>query len=240
MNDARKPGVRKKRRPGTSKPMSKGAEITAAQVPAPALHAAQPQARPSALDERLVTQLWIIGAVGTVVVACAAGVGFGIASAVLVVLGGAFAAVIALFWSSLRTALGETPLASADAFAIGARRAEEEQKRAVLRALKDLEFERGVGKISENDYRVLVTQYRQQAKYLLRAIDEQNAGNRKRAEDFVRARGIEPAAPPPQAPAPTLDAAYERADESATTTETSSANAEKPAAKDSEETVDDE
>ena len=230
MSDARKPGMRKKRKAGISKPISKSAESSVSEAPAPAPPAAQTQAqaRPAALDERVVTQLWLFGTLGTVVVACAAGLGFGIATAVLVILGGAFAAVIALFWSSLRTALGETPLASADAFAIGTRRAEEEQKRAVLRALKDLEFERGVGKISENDYRALVTQYRQQAKHLLRAIDEQNAGNRKRAEDFVRSRGIEPAAlPPPQAGTPPSEAAYEAADA-------------KPAAKESEETVDDE
>jgi hypothetical protein len=223
--------VRKKRKPGTSKPASKPAESTPSEAPAPAPQATQAQARPAALDERVVTQLWIFGALGTVAVACAAGFGFGIASAVLVVLGGAFAAVIALFWSSLRTALGETPLASADAFAIGTRRAEEEQKRAVLRALKDLEFERGVGKISENDYRVLVTQYRQQAKHLLRAIDEQNAGNRKRAEDFVRERGIEPAAlPPPEVATPTsVAAAYEPSDD-----------AKNKPAKEAEESVDDE
>jgi hypothetical protein len=96
--------------------------------------------------------------------------------------------VISAFWSSLRTLLGETRLTGADAYAIGAPRAEEEQKRAVLRALKDLEFERSVGKISEDDYKVLVAGYRKEAKRLLRLLDEASAEQRERAEKVVAAR----------------------------------------------------
>jgi hypothetical protein len=123
-------------------------------------------------------------------------------------------AVIATLWNSVRTLLGETKLSAADAFAIGAPRAEEEQKRAVLRALKDLEFERTVGKISEDDYAVLVSRYRAEAKRLLREIDQATAEQRARAEEVVRARldaaGLAPVAvaapvpafePIPEAPA---------------------------------------
>lgn len=108
-------------------------------------------------------------------------------TAVLVAAAGALIAVIAVFWSSLRTLLGETPLSGADAYVFGAPpRVEEEQKRAVLRALKDIEFERNVGKISEEDYQELAKKYRAEAKRLLQAIDEKSAAGRERAEVLVQ------------------------------------------------------
>lgn len=99
----------------------------------------------------------------------------------------ALAGVIAALWASLRTLLGETPLSGADAYALGARHGEEEQKRAVLRALKDLEFERSVGKISDDDYQQLLVAYRAEAKRLLRAIDESADASRKRATEIADA-----------------------------------------------------
>ncbi len=116
--------------------------------------------------------------------------------------------VISAFWSSLRTLLGETRLTGADAYAIGAPRVEEEQKRAVLRALKDLEFERSVGKISDDDYKELVGSYRREAKRLLRLLDEASADQRARAEKIVEARlaqlGLAPL--PGDEPEPEADA----------------------------------
>jgi len=108
-------------------------------------------------------------------------------TALLVAASGALIAVIAVFWSSLRTLLGETPLSGADAYVFGAPpRVEEEQKRAVLRALKDIEFERSVGKISEEDYAQLAKKYREEAKRLLQSIDEKSAAGRERAETLVQ------------------------------------------------------
>lgn len=129
-------------------------------------------------------------------------VGFiqGAPAAMLVLIAAALITVIALFWSSVRTLLGETPLSGADAYAIAAPRAEEEQKQAVLRALKDLEFERSVGKISEEDYAVLVTRYRAEAKRLLRVIDEEAKPRRDRVEHLVRKRLVEAGLAPPLEP----------------------------------------
>lgn len=109
----------------------------------------------------------------------------GHAPAILVLAGGALIGVIAMFWASLRTLFGETPLSGADAYAIGAPRAEEEQKQAVLRALKDLEFERSVGKISEEDYQALVARYRAEAKRLLRVLDADARPRRQQVEALV-------------------------------------------------------
>lgn len=140
--------------------------------------------------ERKIADMAKIGVpVATAVLAILAGVFVDVATAILVLAAGALIAVIAMFWGSLRTLLGETPLSGADAYALGAPpRAEEEQKRAVLRALKDLEFERSVGKISEEDYRALVAKYRAEAKRLLQLLDQEAAPGRERAEALVLRR----------------------------------------------------
>ncbi|MDI1480523.1 zinc ribbon domain-containing protein [Polyangium sp. y55x31] len=125
----------------------------------------------------------------TAVLALLGGLFVDVPTAILVLAAGVLVTVIAMFWGSLRTLLGETPLSGADAYAIGAPpRAEEEQKRAVIRALKDLEFERSVGKISEEDYRALVAKYRAEAKRLLQALDQSAAPGRERAEVLVQRR----------------------------------------------------
>jgi hypothetical protein len=141
-----------------------------------------------ALDQRITEYLKL--GIPTATLACALAAGFaqGAPAVVLVLAGGALVGVIATFWGSIRTLVGETPLSGADAYAIGAPRAEEEQKRAVLRALKDLEFERSVGKISEEDYQALVTKYRAEAKRLLRVIEEGARPERVKIEALIEDR----------------------------------------------------
>lgn len=140
------------------------------------------------LEKKLAEYARIGLPVLTVGIALAAGVIQGPASAILVLAGGALIGVIAIFWASVRTLLGETALSGADAYALAAPRSEEEQKRAVLRALKDLEFERSVGKISEEDYVELVARYRGEAKRLLRLLDEAAQPRRERVEALVAKR----------------------------------------------------
>ena len=174
------------KRQSTPRPTDTDSEEEAPAKPAVAEPAALPQ--PRGLDSSTITKIWL-GAVGvTIVLTILLGNVYGRATGVLVLVTAAFCAVIALFWSSLRTLLGETVLQSADAFAIGAHGGEDEQKRAVLRALKDLEFERGVGKISEADYRILVAKLRARAKDLLRQLDEEGAEKRRLAEKIVEGR----------------------------------------------------
>jgi hypothetical protein len=149
------------------------------------------------------------GLLGAVVVGAFAGIG----SALLVVAATALLGTIALLWASVRTLSGDAPLAL-DLEAIGARRhwvdALSEQKRRVLRALKDLESERAIGKLEEADYDLLVSRYRDEAKSVMREMDLQVAPLRDEAEKIARAflkkRGLEPGgsaepAPPAAAPA---------------------------------------
>jgi ribosomal protein L40E len=144
--------------------------------------------RESDADKKIALYTRIGLPLGTFVIAMIAGSVQGPPAAVLVLAGGALIGVIALFWASVRTLIGETPLSGADAYALGAPRAEEEQKRSVLRALKDLEFERSVGKISDEDYQALTAKYRAEAKRLLRVLDEEAGPRRAHVETMVAKR----------------------------------------------------
>jgi hypothetical protein len=153
------------------------------------------------VDRQLSRTLRLGLPMATVVGAVAAGALQGPSAVVLVLCAGALVSVIALFWASLRTLVGETALSGADAYALGAPRAEEERKRAVLRALKDLEFERSVGKISDEDYRALVAKYRAEGKRLIQALEAEAEPRRRKVEDLVAARlfqeGLAEAPPEP-------------------------------------------
>lgn len=113
---------------------------------------------------------------------------YDLGTAILVLAGGALLGTIAFFWASLRTLSGDAPLSLDEAVALGTRAANEEQKRTVLQALKDLEYEFSVGKIGEEDYRELRSRYRAEAKRLLRALDQDLEPARARAEAYIAAR----------------------------------------------------
>jgi hypothetical protein len=145
--------------------------------------------------ERLFERLeagapWVGRAAGLAVLitAVVAGNIYGLGTGLLVAAGGVLLLAIALFWSSLQNLTGETGLSLEEALHLAAPTAEEEQKRAVLRALKDLEYERSVGKISEQDYRELSERYRGDAKRLIVALDSGLDGRRDRAERLVAKR----------------------------------------------------
>lgn len=113
---------------------------------------------------------------------------FGLGLGLLAFGGGVLGASIWLIWSSLQGLMGEAPLTLEEAISLGAPSAEEEQKRAVLRALKDLEYERAVGKINDDDYANLAEHYRREAKRLLRAVDSDLGPERERAERILAER----------------------------------------------------
>jgi DNA-binding transcriptional ArsR family regulator len=138
-------------------------------------------ARASALIRSLV---WVLP-VGSVGAALAMGAVYGVGTALLTLAGGVLLIVISILWASVRTLSGDAAITLEEAIALGAPTAAEEQKRAVLQALKDLEFERSVGKIAEADYEELVARYRAEAKRLLRAVDENLAPLREQAAAYV-------------------------------------------------------
>jgi hypothetical protein len=124
----------------------------------------------------------------TLTVAIIAGNLYGVQLVVLTLAAGALLLVIWLLWSSVQALAGESELTFEEAFSLGARSAEEEQKRAVLRALKDLEYERSVGKISEEDFHEYSARYRAEAKRLMQTLDENLAEGRKQVERELERR----------------------------------------------------
>jgi hypothetical protein len=113
---------------------------------------------------------------------------FGLGLGLLIIGGGVLFGSIWLIWSSLQGLGSDAPITLEEALSLGAPSAEEEQKRAVLRALKDLEYERAVGKISDEDYASLAEHYRSEAKRLLRAVDRDSGPGRERAERLLAER----------------------------------------------------
>ena len=131
--------------------------------------------------------------VSAIVVGFAASVG----SALLVLASGALLGTIALLWASVRTLSGDAPLpVDLEALAAAHRDVDvlDEQKRRVLRALKDLEGERALGKIDESDYEAIAMQYREEAKALMRQMDRKAAPALAEAErianEYLVARGL--------------------------------------------------
>ncbi len=100
----------------------------------------------------------------------------------------ALGSAIAWLWSSLLALDSDTPLTLDEALTMVVPTAEEEKKQSVLRALKDLEYERAVGKISSEDFAALVTRYRREAKELLYFIDQDQAADHEAAEAELAAR----------------------------------------------------
>ena len=138
----------------------------------------------------------------TLLAATIAGTLYGVQLVVLILAAAALLLVIWLLWSSVQALTGESELTFEEAFSLGARSAEEEQKRAVLRALKDLEYERSVGKISDDDYREYASRYRLEAKRLIQGLEENLAEGRKQVEAELARRLSKKAGSTQQSAAP--------------------------------------
>ncbi len=93
---------------------------------------------------------------------------------------------IGLLWSSVTTVGQAEGVSLEEALDIAAPARDEERKLAVLRGIKDLDYERGLGKVSEQDYQQLIQRYRREAKGLLERLDTNEASLRQKAIDLVQ------------------------------------------------------
>lgn len=128
---------------------------------------------------------WVLLAVTTGLIAAQF---YGRGAFFLVTAGCVLLAAVFILWNSIQALTGDAPLTLEEALTLTAPSTEEERKVAVLRALKDLEYERSVGKLSEEDYLDLTRKYRQEAKQLLQTLDETMAPGRERAMALLAAR----------------------------------------------------
>ncbi len=129
-----------------------------------------------------------------VAVAIVASFTHGLAMAVLLLIGTALLTTVASIWTSLQVLAGDRDDTLDGAVPQGVSGAESEQKGFLLRALKDLEFERSLGKIGEEDYEELKQRYRARAKEVLQDIDRRNEPAREKAEamaaEWLRSHGL--------------------------------------------------
>lgn len=110
---------------------------------------------------------------------------WGFSSLILFAAGMALSGTISLMWASL-SRMGQSEEMSLDeALSFSAPSATEEQKRAVLRTLKDLEYELHVGKISQTDFEEVSADVRKKAKALIAQQDEDMDERLKKAEERV-------------------------------------------------------
>jgi hypothetical protein len=156
-------------------------EVAEAHEPPATERAPQLSAEQLALLRKLIPALWLVAAI-------VAGFVWGVQMVLLVLAAGAITLVITLMWSSVQSLTGGTPLGFEEALGMGAPSKVEEEKRSVLRALKDLEYERGVGKISPEDYAELLSKYRAEAKRLIQSVDEALAPAREEVEKALDQR----------------------------------------------------
>ena len=148
-------------------------------------------AETSPLDARLdalLAQSHIFAPAAVLVGAATLGLLRGPGAAVLALAGGALLGAIAALWNSLRVIAGDAPLSLHEAIDLGAPSELQERKQKILLALKDLQREHALGKISEYDYNDLSARYRAEAKQLLREMDEDLAPARQKAEALLAAR----------------------------------------------------
>jgi hypothetical protein len=179
--------------------------------------------------EVLGGKLFLAVPVIAVIAAAVTGVLYDVGMAILVLAGVALLAVISILWASLRTLSGDAPITIEEAIAVGALPATEAQKRAVLQAIKDLDYERSIGKVDDGDYKELMGRYRAEAKKLLRAMDDDLEPARARAVRYL-AKALEGRAPiKPKEEAPSDAAALEAADAPAAKAKTAAPRSSCPA-----------
>ena len=178
-------------------------EVAEAHEPAP-LERAEAFLTPQVVAalRKVVPVLWLLAAV-------VVGFVWGVQLVLLVLAAGAITLVIVLMWASVQSLTGGTPLGFEEALGMGAPSKVEEEKRSVLRALKDLEYERGVGKISPEDYAELLAKYRAEAKRLIQSVDDALGPAREEVERALEQRleraGLAKDPPPPENPEPSAE-----------------------------------
>ena len=152
--------------------------------------------------ERAAKHVGLIALAAAVVVAVPIGLVKGAPTVVLWIGFVLLAGAVLLFWESLRLVLdpaqpGDVDEGDDDCAALAAL---DERKRAALQALRDLEFERSIGRIGEDDHRALEARYREEARAAMKAIDDGVGPWRARAEAMLaEADGTAEAAPIAQA-----------------------------------------
>lgn len=125
----------------------------------------------------------LLVAAGGVGLVALLGAFFGLPAAFLSGAALTLALVIALVWSGL-SAIDAEPAKPTleEALHLAVPTRAEEQKRAVLRTLKDLDYELALGKISREDYERVSREVRDEARRMIALVDEALESKRRAAQ----------------------------------------------------------
>ena len=112
---------------------------------------------------------------------------------------GAAGLAAAGFYRVLSPLVGETTAAASEALSERSRAVLTREKTLVLRALKDLEFDRSMGKVSQADFEEMSRRLRLRAMSLMKQLDEDASGYKtiieRELSARLSARAAQPAAP---------------------------------------------
>ena len=107
-------------------------------------------------------------------------------SAFIVLSGGAHLFAISFVWASLRALFGGSDEGLVHESPAMRKRSELlAEKDAVLKSLKDLEFERDVGKLSDEDFKRLERDFRARARQILKQLDDEVRDHRVKAKQLI-------------------------------------------------------
>ncbi|MET0344349.1 MAG: hypothetical protein ABW252_25275 [Polyangiales bacterium] len=106
--------------------------------------------------------------------------------AFIVLSGGALLFAVSFLWASLRGLFGgNDEVLVQESQAMRKRHELLDEKDAVLKSLKDLEFERDVGKLSDEDFMRLERELRGRARQILRQLDDEVREHRAKAKQLI-------------------------------------------------------
>jgi hypothetical protein len=107
-------------------------------------------------------------------------------SAFIVLSAGGLLFAISFLWASIRTLLGGAHEAHvSESPALRHRHELLAEKEAAIKGLKDLEFEREVGKLSDEDFKRLEAELRGRAKLVLKQLDDDLREHRVKAQELL-------------------------------------------------------
>jgi hypothetical protein len=110
---------------------------------------------------------------------------------------GAAGLAAAGFYRMLSPLVGGAAMPSTEALSDRARQVLEREKMLTMRALKDLEFDRSMGKMSQADFDEMSARLRARAMGLIKQLDDDGSGYRSLIERELSARVAAPAPAPP-------------------------------------------
>ncbi|MDB4986954.1 MAG: hypothetical protein JWN04_2132 [Myxococcaceae bacterium] len=93
---------------------------------------------------------------------------------------------VSFIWASLRSLFGGVSESHVgESQAMRSRHELLDEKEAVLKSIKDLDFEHEVGKLSDEDYQKLAAETRARAKVILKQLDDDVREHRVKAEKLL-------------------------------------------------------